>query len=283
MKRIITAVLVMVAIAAGFAFSSASAAEEAKSIVLKKSNTIVFNEEFDDLSVAKATAEAYALDAQLSKGEPIYLIVNSPGGSIISGLELIANLNALGRKVNTITLFAASMGFQTVQGLGDRLIVSNGTLMSHRGFASGGFSGEFGGKEKSQLTNRYEYWLTKIRTLDEQTVSRTKGKQTLESYQDAYENELWIDGQDAVNAGYADAVVSPRCDKSLSGVRDQVIDYMGMEIVLHFSECPLITGPLGYEVLIVTTLGTKVTLQDFVKLGGQFGNVCVSKYYTALS
>ena len=85
-----------------------------------------------------------------------------------------------------------------------------------------------------------------------------------------------------MNAGYADAVVSPRCDKSLSGVRDQVIDYMGMEIVLHFSECPLITGPLGYEVLIVTTLGTKVSLQDFIKLGGQFGNSCVSQNITQL-
>lgn len=283
MKNIIVGLVLAIVVAGLVAFSPASANEEAKSaIVLKKNNTIIFNQEFDDLSVAKATAEAYAMDAQLSKGEPIYLIMNSPGGSIISGLELIANLNALGRKVNTITLFAASMGFQTVQGLGDRLIVSNGTLMSHRGFASGGFSGEFGGKEKSQLTNRYEYWLTKIRTLDEQTVSRTKGKQTLESYQDAYENELWIDGQDAVNAGYADAVVSPRCDKSLSGVRDQVIDYMGMEIVLHFSECPLITGPLGYEVLIVTTQGTKVSLQDFIKLGGQFGNSCVSQNITQL-
>lgn len=283
MKQVIVGVVLALIIGVAALFTPANATEESKNnIVLKKTNTIVFNEQFDDLSVAKATAEAYALDASLSKGEPIYIIMNSPGGSIISGLELIANLNALGRKVNTITLFAASMGFQTVQGLGDRLIVSNGTLMSHRGFASGGFSGEFGGKEKSQLTNRYEYWLAKIRTLDEQTVKRTKGKQTLSSYQDAYENELWIDGQDAVNAGYADAVVSPRCDKSLSGIRDQVINYMGMEIILHFSECPLITGPLGYEVMIVTTLGTKISLQDFIKLGGQFGNSCVSQNITQL-
>lgn len=285
MKKILTAVAVVAAIVVGFALSSAQADAKSSSLVLKKSNTIVLNDQVDDLSVAKVTAQAYALDAALPKGEPIYLVLSTPGGSITAGLEMIANLNALGRKINTITIFAASMGFQTVQGLnGDRLILKFGELMSHKASCGGSgscFSGEFGGKEPSQVTSRYQYWVSKIRELDEQTVARTKGKQTLESYQDAYENELWVSGKAAVELGYADEVVSPRCDKSLSGTKDVPISYMGLEIILEFSECPLITGPLGYEVLVYTNHGTKVSLQDFTKLGGQFGN-CSSQNITQL-
>lgn len=283
MKKILTAVAVVAAIVVGFALSSAQADAKSSSLVLKKSNTIVLNDQVDDLSVAKVTAQAYALDAALPKSEPIYFILNTPGGSITAGLEMIANLNALGRKINTVTIFAASMGFQTVQGLnGERLVLSHGELMSHKAFASGGFSGEFGGKEPTQITSRYQYWVSKIRELDEQTVKRTNGKQTLASYQDAYENELWVSGQTAVNQGYADKVVAPRCDKSLSGTKDVPISFMGLEIILKMSECPLITGPLGYTVMVYTSFGTKVELNDFQKLGGQFGNNCSAGNITQL-
>ena len=285
MKQFIIAVVAVVVLTAGLLLAPSTKAEEQSNstIVLKKSNTIVLNEVVDDLSVAKVTAQAYALDASLPKGEPIYLVLSTPGGSITAGLEMYANLNALGRKINTITIFAASMGFQTVQNLGDRLILPQGELFSHHAACNGGcFGGEFGGKEPSQLTNRYTYWVEKVKALDEITVKRTNGKQTLESYQNAYENELWVSGQAAVDAGYADRVVSPKCDKSLSGTKNVDISYFGATIVLTMSECPLITGPLDYYVLVVTTHGTMIKLEDFKKLGGQFGNSCVSNNITQL-
>lgn len=282
MKQFIIAVVAVVVLTAGLLLAPSTKAEEQSKSgpVLKKTNTLVLNEQVDDISVARVTAQAYALNNTLSKGEPIYLVLYTPGGSISAGLELCTNLQALGRPIHTITNFAASMGFQIMQCLGDRLILPNGEGMSHK--ASGSFGAlEFGGQEPTQYTNRYQFWLDRINRLDKITVSRTNGKQTLESYQKAYENELWVEGQAAVEAGYADRVVSPVCDKSLAGTKNTTTQYFGLEIVLTMSECPLITGPLDFTVLVYTTNGTTVNLKEFQKLGGQFGN-CTSQNITQL-
>lgn len=252
---------------------SASQANTDGTIILQANNTITLNDEFNDLTVANLLEQAYSLDRTLKAGTPIYLVLNSPGGSITAGMDLIQNLKALKRPVHTITLFAASMGFQTVQGLGTRYVVQYGELMSHRAFASGGFSGEFGGQEPSQITSRYQSWIEKLKELDLVTVARTKGKQTLESYQKAYATELWTTGQSAVNSGYADQVIQPKCGESLSGTKTTIMYYMGLEIKVKMSNCPLITGPLEFEMFIPTRIGL-MSYKEFIKRGGTFGAAC---------
>ena len=246
-------------------------------ITLSKDNTLVLNTEVDGSSVSKLMLQAALLDENLPDGEAIYLVLNTPGGSIVDGMELIQNLKALGRPIHTITLFAASMGFQIAQGLNDRLILQTGELMSHpASTGGGGFGGQFGGNEPSQLTNRYNSWLQKINELDMLTVKRTKGKQTLESYKKSYDNELWISGQKAVDAGYADKVVQAKCDKELnSGSVSQQFSFFGMTINVTFSTCPLITGPLDVALMIKTNGGKTISLSEFKKQGGQFGQICV--------
>jgi len=172
--------------------------------------------------------------------------MNTPGGSIQSGIELIEALNGMNRPINTVTLFSASMGFQIVQNLGDRLILKNGVLMSHR--ASGQMSGSFGGQRPSQMDNRYNLWLSRIQEFDEQTVKRTNGKQTLESYQKAYANELWLTGQQAVEAGYADKIVTVRCDSSLDGVTTHSANLFGFTISYDLDNCPLNTNPINVRI-----------------------------------
>lgn len=222
----------------------------AKDVVLTKDNVIVMNDYFDDKTVANVAQKAKELDVILPSGDPLYLVLNSGGGSIDAGIELIRNLNTLNRPVHTLTLFAASMGFQTVQGVnGERLITKDGNLMSHK--ARGEFRGEFPG----QLDSRYSYYLKRIQRLDEQVVSRTNGKHTLESYADLIENEYWCDGKDCIDQGFADTVVNPSCDQSLSGTFKKMLArfmYMNhvIEIVVTMSSCPLITAALSYNIYI---------------------------------
>lgn len=222
----------------------------AKDVVLTKDNVIIMNDYFDDETVANVAQKAKELDAALPSGDPLYLVLNSGGGSIDAGIELIQNLNTLNRPVHTLTLFAASMGFQTVQGVnGQRLITKDGNLMSHK--ARGGFRGEFPG----QLDSRFGYYLKRIQRLDEHVVSRTNGKHTLESYANLIENEYWCDGQDCIDQGFADTIVNPSCDQSLSGTSKKMwarFMYMGhvVEIVDIMSSCPLITGALSYNIYI---------------------------------
>lgn len=245
-----------------------------QTIVLTSKNTIALTDQVSDESAAKVFLEAMELDVNLSKGTPINLVLYTPGGSVQAGLELMQNLNSLGRPINTITIFAASMGFQLVQNLGERQILSSSILMSHN--ASGGAEGEFGGGKESQLENRILFWKRRVQSMDEQTVKRTKGKQTLESYRNAYDHELWLNGAESIDQGYADRLVNARCDKSLSGTRHQNIKFMGMNISVGFSKCPLITGPLSVEVNVLTNKGTTMTYSEFTNLGGQTGAVCMT-------
>ncbi len=219
-----------------------------ETVVLTKENTLTLNSDFSFEEVAKLTAQAREMDKSESS-DPIFLVLNSPGGYIDAGLEMIENLKGFKRPIKTITLFAASMGFQTVQGLGDRLITTNGTLMSHK--ARGGVFGEFPG----QLDSRYKHALTRVEKMNKVAVARTNGKQTLESYNNLIENEFWCDGQECVDAGFADKIVMAKCDNTLVGTEWKPYDrflFRGavIEIVLKMDVCPLNTSHLDYNILI---------------------------------
>lgn len=234
-------------------------------IVLTKDNTVSMAAQFSDESVARIALKARELDSRLPSGEPLYLVLMTPGGSIDAGLELIENLKTLNRPVHTITLFSASMGFQTVQGLGERYITSTGTLMSHK--AKGGLQGEFPG----QFDSRYAYYLKRVLKLDERTVERSKGKLTKESYFAKYRDEMWCDGQECVDLGVADRVVSVSCDKSLDGTtKDSTsVSFLGMSIDVSVvkAACPTITGVLSAE---IGSKGKKLNLEDRASLRYDF-------------
>lgn len=228
--------------------ASAVQASAEKTITLTSDNTITINGPVSSEITTKVLEAAKELDARVPVNEPIYLVLNTPGGYVDDGVEAIELLRGLKRPVHTITIFSASMGFHMVQGLSKRYILRDGTLMSHK--ASGSFSGEFPG----QLDSRYLYYLKRIGKLDERVVARTDKKYTLKQYRTLIENEYWCDGEDCVKAKFADAVVRAECDQSLKGrrVEAQKIILMGHAAVLQFefSKCPLITGLLDVNVFV---------------------------------
>jgi ATP-dependent Clp protease protease subunit len=254
-------------------------------IVLTKDNTAILSDVVEGSTVSSVIQQVQKLDSALKSGYPIYLVLYTPGGSIQDGLELIEYLKTVNRPVHTITMFAASMGFQIAQSLNTRYILQTGVLMSHK--AKGGFEGEFG-DGNSQIDSRYGLWMERIKELDEQTVKRTKGKQTLASYRAAYQNELWLTGSKAVSQGYADEVVTATCSSELSaGTRTQDIQIMMFTIHVTYSACPLNTNPLAVEMDIPTNKGL-MAYSEFLKKGGVFikdlkGNKALTEGYDAYS
>jgi ATP-dependent Clp protease protease subunit len=231
---------------------SASNDNKPETVVLSENNLLVLNTEVNGESTGAIIAKAKELDAKLAKREylgtkkPLYLFLNSPGGSIQSGLELIEALQGIGRPVNTVTLFAASMAFQILENMNDRFVLKNGVLMSHR--AAGEMSGSFGGTRPSQMDSRYQLWLDRVKELDEQTVSRTHGLQTYESYTKEYANEVWLTGTKSVQEGYADKVVLVKCDISLSGATTNHTSILGFDISYDLDKCPINTSPQNIKV-----------------------------------
>ena len=259
MLSVLTALSMMLAV-------PAQAKSELPVLKLTKDNTAVLFGVVDSTSVSDVMQQIQKLDSSLKSGYAINLVLYTPGGSIQDGLELIEYLKSVNRPINTITVFAASMGFQIAQNLKNRYILQNGVLMSHK--AKGGFEGEFG-DGTSQIDARYGLWMSRVKEMDEQTVSKSKGKQTLASYRKAYQNELWLTGAQAVAGGYADVVISAQCDKSLSGIRTQHLDVMGFGINVNYSECPLNTNPLSVEIEIPTNKGV-MKHAEFLAKGGVF-------------
>ena len=213
----------------------------AKTVVLTDQNSMSLNGKVDGASMTALSARLQELN-KIETQEPIYLVVNSPGGSIYDGFDFIRFAKTSKRPIHTITILAASMAFQIVEALGDRYVTDYSTLMSHR--AKGGFEGEFPG----QLNSRYEHVMSHILEQDQQVVSRTKGKQTLESYARLIANEYYANSSKAIKDGFADEKVEVSCDKSLDGSNDQKVDLGLFAVDVAFSNCPLIVSPLSIKV-----------------------------------
>lgn len=239
-------------------FSLFSFSLAAKTINLNPNNHVVFNNVVSGNSVSKAIQDLAALET--NEEAEIYLFLDTPGGSVFAGFDLIQYLNGYKKPVHTITSFAASMGFQIVQNnRGHRYILSTGTLMSHP--MSGGLIGEIG--QGLQIDNRHKNLKEIIQFMDTIVVERTKGKQTLESYVKAYDNELWISGNTAVEAGYADEIVDINIDALLQTQtyttykRTPLINTFVLEIEVEYSKSPLISSPVTYTVTIVELITSK--------------------------
>ena len=250
-------------------------------VVLSKDNTAVLSGEVNGDSVGAVMLKVKELNRVHSfSSKPIYLFLNTPGGEIQAGLEMLESLRGSSRQVNTITLFSASMGFQIVQNLGDRLIVKNGIMMSHR--AAGEISGYFGGQAPSQMDSRYALWLSRIKEMDQQTVSRTKGKQTLESYQKAYADELWLTGNQSVEQGYSDRIVVVRCDSSLDGVTSHTVSVFGLTLSYDLDNCPLNTSPMNIRVASPPQEKTPMTAEQVKEVQARFTEQYAHKQHSVV-
>lgn len=208
-----------------------------KKIELNKNNTISFNQAFSSNYISQKQIEAIGL-CMLNIGKEINIVLYTPGGSIAAGQLFFDTLNALPCTFNTITIFSASMGYQTVQNLGKRYILPSGTLMSHRASVRG-LSGELGGELDSIINNLKN----SVRELE--LVAANRVGISLEKYRSDISDELWMTGEEAVKKNHADEVVLVKCDKSLMTTRVERFNTMFGALDVEFSNCPIIIAPLS--------------------------------------
>lgn len=206
-------------------------------LALGDANTVTFREVFTEESVALLQQKIFQMIQNLPSGSTIYLVLDTPGGSIDAGQDLIAFINALPYNVKTVTLFAASMGFQTVQGVkGQRIVGENGVLMSHR--AKLGLQGEVPG----EFLVRLNWIMRNLEKLEQITADRVGMK--LADYQTLIRDEYWVQGDDGVSQHMADKVMSIRCQSDMSGTESVTVRTFFGNVDLKFSKCPLIRYPV---------------------------------------
>jgi ATP-dependent Clp protease protease subunit len=230
---------------------------KAANIVLTENNSVVFNKQVTGEYISKKTLEVLA---KSTKANPIYLVLDTPGGSVTAGLQFIDSIKSLNVQVHTITLFAASMGYQMVQELGRRYITQSGTLMSHRGAVSG-MSGQIPG----ELNSRVAFIQSLLDGMSERAAKRLNISK--KDYDAAVVNELWSYGDAAVASNQADEIAKVTCSKELlSGSVTEVELTIFGPVEIVFSKCPLIVAP------IKITFSRQIKFEDAQRIKHQLTN-----------
>lgn len=224
--------------------------EVGNKVILEESNLVALNVAFTPESVSKLKLQILDKDSKLAEGVPIYLFLNTPGGSVVAGNGLFELIDGLDREVITVTQFAASMGFHTVQACGKRYITKTGVLMSHR--ARGGSSGQIPG----ELNQRVRFWTHYVNNMAKRSAKRIGI--TPKKYHYKHINEWWLTGNYAVDYNTADKVVSVKCGKTVNGTYTKDIRTFFGTYRATFHKCPLVSEPISVKrVRGTSTLGVK--------------------------
>lgn len=208
-----------------------------KEVILTKNNTVTLRGPVNSNTVGEVMHQLNELDKKGKDTDPIYLVLQTPGGSVFDGLNLIQYMTSLRRPVHSVAIFAASMGFHILQSSEKRYITRYGTIMSHR--ASGGFQGDI----PQQVSSRFKHITDLLEKMDEQVISRTNGKYNKKSYSELIRDEYWAVGSNAIEDAFVDEVAFVKCDESLNGTIEKKFFTFFGNVVAEFSECPLITEP----------------------------------------
>lgn len=210
----------------------------AKDITLTSENTVSLFGPVDRGSIGEVMHELNRLSQVGKKEDPIYLILYTPGGSVMAGLELINYMNTLRRPVHSVAIFAASMGFHILENSPTRYVTKYATVMSHR--AAGGFDGDI----PQQVTSRLNHVIQLVDKMDEQVIARTNGKFNKKAYLELIRDEYWVVGDNTIKDGFADEVASLKCDDSLNGTTEKSFAVGPFLVRARVSKCPLITAPV---------------------------------------
>ena len=163
---------------------------------------------YGEINEASAPLVAEQILKFSESSEPMYIFIDSPGGSVISGAAIISAMEAAKGPVNTVCIqLCASMAAMIHQYGTNRLMLNRAFLMFHP--ASGGVEGEVD-KAFSRLSTMRRF----IGKMEENVASRSKI--SYEEYKRKSGVELWIDSEDAYNDSeklFNNSVATPPSDR----------------------------------------------------------------------
>jgi len=234
MKNTLLLVVSIVLIAICF---GCKADQHADVIQLNESNLVQLNLPIIGNTASEVQKQLLEKDSKLRKGVPIYLVLNTPGGSIQDGLMIIETAKSLGRPIHTISIFSASMGFVISQYLDKRYALDSAIIMTHKARVGG-----VGGEVPGSFINMANYLLNYVNSINEKIAKRS-GKE-LEDYNKLIEADFWMGSDVAIDHNFIDKKVMIACDKSLRGYGEpQQVDLGWFAVTVKFHKCPLVTQP----------------------------------------
>lgn len=214
-------------------------AEEQNLINLTEKNSITFRGTVTGNSVDRYGKKLLQLSASNKRNAELFLVLDSPGGSIYAGSQFITIMQSIPQKVSCIVKFAASMAHSILQYCtGNRYALPNGVSMIHR--ARGGFYGQF---NDGEVEKKLEFWKSIVGRMEE--VNAKRMKMTLKDYKKYAKDEFWCYGYNCKKWNFVDKITNVTCSKKLIEGKESVTisSYFGKRKVTY-SLCPLLNQSL---------------------------------------
>ena len=164
---------------------------------------LFLNTSIEPTMVNILTAQLLWLDQQSDK--PINMYINSPGGSVIDGLQLIDTMNFINAPISTTCLgMAASMGAVILScgEKGKRFALPHSRVMIHQ--ASVGFNGK-----SEDVKTSYEQLLRCQKDIYE-ILSQNIGVEYAEIERLCSNTDKWFIGREAIDLGIVDKIVGEK-------------------------------------------------------------------------
>ena len=167
---------------------------------LLKDRIIILNGEINDQTSNIVVAELLYLDSE--SNEDIELYINSPGGSITSGMAIYDTMNFIKSKVSTICIgMAASMGAVLLASgeKGKRMALPNSEVMIHQ--VLGGTQGQ-----ATDIKIQAERIL-KMKSKLNGILSKLTGK-NIKKIDNDTERDHYLDAKEALSYGIIDKILN---------------------------------------------------------------------------
>lgn len=203
-------------------------------VVLSDKNFAAVRGPVTGASVSDAIEQLMTLEA-----DEVYLYLDTPGGSVIDGNHLIATLEAMemrGQSVTCLADTAISMGYAILQGCPTRLVRDSSILMQHQM--------SFGTRGPIEQVNNYVDF---VNQMEEQTNRKQADRLglTVNEFKQKTVNDWWTFGQTAVNSSQADGMVHLLCTHELmKETYTLVIETWWGPVHVVLNRCPLMNKPL---------------------------------------
>ena len=170
---------------------------------LLKDRIVFLGEEVNDVTASLVVAQLLFLESE-DPGKDISLYINSPGGSVSSGLAIYDTMNYIKCDVSTICIgMAASMGAFLLSGgaKGKRMALPNAEVMIHQ--PAGGVRGQ--ATEIKIVAEKILHTRTKLN----QILAANTG-QPIEVIERDTERDNYMTADEAMKYGLIDKVITSR-------------------------------------------------------------------------
>lgn len=164
---------------------------------------IMLSDEVNDVTASLVVAQLLFLEAQ-DPQKDIQLYINSPGGSITSGMAIYDTMNYIKCDVSTICIgMAASMGsFLLAAGKkGKRIALKNSTIMIHQPL------GQFQGQASD--IKIHSDWIMATKDKLNKILAENTG-QSLDIIKKDTDRDNFMSAEEAKNYGLIDKVITTR-------------------------------------------------------------------------